>query len=1147
MSAIKAVRTSDISTKPFKTFKNYLFQNTDPQDLILTEQSGGIPIEHRPLDDSSPIAHGALALQVQEGFTAQIKINDGLEISQSYYPEDYDGIKVVDFKEPFDWDGSSKRVTYARTKHMYYSNLDNPLYQFGIENSSLIQGEDPFGKDRVQGQRFKTPERRVIHDRVRVAHLNRNVFGEKIRPNTVKLTDFSFIDEPIFAQDDGNTNLIVDGKFFLDQEVIHSPTLIPDKFDATNTFFGKSLESYRNYVAIGNPMYITSLANSKNGAASLFKFDEIEDEWREIKSFASPFTPNGLSLEFGNDSDNSLQDEIGFILNNSEYSKLDGFGNDVAINDDYLAIGAPFSGFFTDISGSLDDLIRFNSTSLARITGSNLIRISANFTDEFISASVSSGHVFAYDKNKGGVDHWGIINIIEGFVGSEFGFSVDVNDKFMAIGAPGKSTVYIFKRDTRKDGDPLWLRIYPSGSIFEQLPEHYFQVIDELTNGEVIIANNQFTGPVPPQSQGDTYFRFDHFLTSSNENFGSKVRLKGDLLLVSSTRFSEREGTVELFEFEESTSIYERTFQFTRLGVTPEGEAFEPFTDELTNQFDDSGVFEPDFTDSSFGFDIDLEPDFIIIGDPTHYRYSQYSGSLDNNGDPLFFNQGAAFILQRGDETWELNRRIFGNDGNQPSQNFLFGNSVSIFVDRFAVGAFPPDQGFQIGINFIITSSEGVDSVIPEFLPVNDPSEQEVFSIGSAFIYKINDKRDNFEFEKQVNKNRTRDQFGANFGFDVELNSNWLFVGAPFDTELLLSGSQFIVSQSGEEILESETASLNPTASFITENVLTEILPIAPDHVLHENNVESSISGSVYIYNLKDLQDKHQLGNVFYNTGEIVITSTASIFKDVMSNSGSGFELRYQGIHTIFENEVVCPIEPHEFNVSTNPKSVLCDPILYDVFCDNGKFDVIDLAYIVEFLSGITPKDILKGREPEPSASIVNEHTGDWWNENIILTENEDILFQDLNTVSNIGADEECRARAQKNLERLDSQSLLDINGDGSADILDAQILTRYFMGKRGFDLVEGLVTKSSTRKTAGDVVEFLDRMTGANNGVEILPDFAGYLESSSIDKTGSYLAPYITGITLYQGQDQVAFAKLGRPIKKLLDFPMNIIIKWDS
>ena len=41
-----------------------------------------------------------------------------------------------------------------------------------------------------------------------------------------------------------------------------------------------------------------------------------------------------------------------------------------------------------------------------------------------------------------------------------------------------------------------------------------------------------------------------------------------------------------------------------------------------TNQFDGSSVFEPDFTDSSFGFDIDLEPDFIIIGDPSHYRYS---------------------------------------------------------------------------------------------------------------------------------------------------------------------------------------------------------------------------------------------------------------------------------------------------------------------------------------------------------------------------------------------------------------------------------------------------------------------------------------------------------------------------------------------
>lgn len=59
---------------------------------------------------------------------------------------------------------------------------------------------------------------------------------------------------------------------------------------------------------------------------------------------------------------------------------------------------------------------------------------------------------------------------------------------------------------------------------------------------------------------------------------------------------------------------------------------------------------------------------------------------------------------------------------------------------------------------------------------------------------------------------------------------------------------------------------------------------------------------------------------------------------------------------------------------------------------------------------------------------------------------------------------------------------------------------------------------------------------------------FDDYLYSGSIDPTGSFLAPYITTIALYDdNMDMVAVAKLAQPIKSLPDYPLNFIVRFDT
>ena len=62
------------------------------------------------------------------------------------------------------------------------------------------------------------------------------------------------------------------------------------------------------------------------------------------------------------------------------------------------------------------------------------------------------------------------------------------------------------------------------------------------------------------------------------------------------------------------------------------------------------------------------------------------------------------------------------------------------------------------------------------------------------------------------------------------------------------------------------------------------------------------------------------------------------------------------------------------------------------------------------------------------------------------------------------------------------------------------------------------------------------------------LPSFNEYEYSSSVDPTGSFIAPYITTIGLYDdNMDMVAVAKLATPIKSTPDLPVNFLIRFDT
>jgi hypothetical protein len=68
------------------------------------------------------------------------------------------------------------------------------------------------------------------------------------------------------------------------------------------------------------------------------------------------------------------------------------------------------------------------------------------------------------------------------------------------------------------------------------------------------------------------------------------------------------------------------------------------------------------------------------------------------------------------------------------------------------------------------------------------------------------------------------------------------------------------------------------------------------------------------------------LGNIFYNSGIAIIKQdtgsySSSLVTDngLFLTTGSQTQVQLNGIHTIYEHQVICTVEPGEFNFSTNP------------------------------------------------------------------------------------------------------------------------------------------------------------------------------------------------------------------------------------
>ena len=122
----------------------------------------------------------------------------------------------------------------------------------------------------------------------------------------------------------------------------------------------------------------------------------------------------------------------------------------------------------------------------------------------------------------------------------------------------------------------------------------------------------------------------------------------------------------------------------------------------------------------------------------------------------------------------------------------------------------------------------------------------------------------------------------------------------------------------------------------------------------------------------------------------------------------------------------------------------------------------------------------------------------------------------------------------------------LDFNDDNKINHNDMNILWKYFIHRLTQKNYESYITPSSKNKFLSSIIDYIDSKTLRGQPPVINQNFLDYNTLSTADPTGSYLAPTVTTIGLYNGCDLVATAKLGSPIKITPDFPINFVVKID-
>ena len=487
---------------------------------------------------------------------------------------------------------------------------------------------------------------------------------------------------------------------------------------------------------------------------------------------------------------------------------------------------------------------------------------------------------------------------------------------------------------------------------------------------------------------------------------------------------------------------------------------------------------------NGFGQSVSCYGGAVIVGEPYDRLFYEYSGSK-------LYQQGSTYIFERciTGSGWIQVLKTYGNP--QTIDNNRMGWAVDLFGYN-AISGVPK-------IDVINLTSCDIENTLEQLLYC-EPEKDSLLN-GQALLIQKNTGSGQWSITNVYQKKKQFLSPYRDFGFDVAVADNSMVVGSPMP---LTDNNRYI-------------------------NIETT----------HSSGVNlDDIMGKAYIYNWNNLRDQFHVGNVFYRNGKIVIMTSGSMFDGLFYNPVNTYtyeyDLEFKSEHTIYEKQVVCSVEPGEFNVSTNPTAIVKNVATLDIN-GNGQFDFQDVDVILRYMQ-------------YKYTSVLGVPVSTDWSSSIVQSADEISLLNWYQQNTDTSTTPMLVSQSLLNWETTDAamQTTLDLNQDNVIDIRDMNIMWKYFTNRLTQENYTTFITPACKRRLFSDVTDYLNGLSGKFFAPTIRSGFADYETFTAFDKTGSYLAPMATTIGLYDGLQLVAVAKLGTPIKITPEIPINFVVKID-
>lgn len=309
----------------------------------------------------------------------------------------------------------------------------------------------------------------------------------------------------------------------------------------------------------------------------------------------------------------------------------------------------------------------FPPTQRATALSSSGLGFRVAISDLGIVVSNDAGQVFFFRSDNGEYTYVEeIIPSLPDPSGLEFGYALDLDGDFLAVGAPGGPTdigrVFIFERV----GDAWIERQILSSFSYGSNGDRFGHSL-EMSSDQIVIGI-PFADPFGSAEEGviEIYSRSGTMYSAevawiqptgsgfaAGDYFGWDVSIDGVYVVVGAPGHSSREGKIYFFRKISGTWTLDHQLAYSSSGAWP---------------------------DAYFGYSVAIDSSYAIAGFPGV-----------NDGAGGYYLLGNFSGPQFGDETPEFTQDYyFGDDGSSSLENRWFGAEVEIDQDLFTVST--PDQ-----------------------------------------------------------------------------------------------------------------------------------------------------------------------------------------------------------------------------------------------------------------------------------------------------------------------------------------------------------------------------------------------------------------------------------------------------------------------